>query len=101
MTTNDEATAVTGPGLERTPAQRDAFPHPRKAVPRPVRRRLRAAVVRHLELELVVTPPQCDPGLRRTGVLERVRQGLLDEPIGGKVDAGRELTRLALHFEID
>ena len=53
MTTNDEAAAVTGPGLERTAAQRDAFPHPCEAVPGAVRRCLRAAVVRHLELELV------------------------------------------------
>src|SRR6478735_598175 len=101
MTTNDEAAAITGACLERTAAQRDAFAHPCETVSRPVGRRLRVAVVRDLELELVLAPPQRHPRLRRACVLERVRERLLDEPVGGEVDARRQLPRLALDVELD
>src|SRR3954451_14621501 len=101
MTTNDEAAAVTGPSLERTAAQRDAFTHTRETVARAVRRCLRVTIVRDLELELVVPPPQRHPGLCRAGVLERVGQRLRDEPVGREVDAGRQLPLLALDVELD
>src|SRR6476619_1007035 len=101
MATDAEAAAVTGACFERTATQCDAFSHAGKAVPRAVGRRLRAAVVRYLELELVVAPPQRDPGLGGAGVLERVRQSLLDEAVGGEVDARRQLSLRALHVEVD
>ena len=52
VTADDEAAAVTRSRLERAAAERDALPHPGQPVPGAVRRRVRAPVVRDLELEL-------------------------------------------------
>ena len=38
--------------------------------------------------------------MRRAGVLERVRQRLLHDPVGREVDTGRELDRLALDRQL-
>ena len=49
--------------------------------------RLVAAVVLDLDLDVVARVADGDPGARRAGVLERVRQSLLHDPVGGEVDA--------------
>src|SRR4051812_20038741 len=101
MATNDEAATVARPGLERTAAQGHPLAHPGEAVPGAVRGCIGTPVVRDLELQLVVTPPQRHPRARGPGVLERVRERLLDETVRGEVDAGRELAFLALDLEVD
>jgi hypothetical protein len=53
-----------------------------------VRRRRRAgAVVGDLELDLARQVADLDQRPRRAGVLERVRQGLLDDAVRRQVDA--------------
>ena len=53
------------------------------------------AVVEDLERQpLGVTDPDGD--LAGSGVLDRVGQCFLDDPVGGDVDAGRERPRFAL-----
>src|SRR3954470_10982057 len=101
MTPHDEAAAVTRPGLERATAERDALTHAGESVPGTARRRVRTAVVRYLQLELRVAPAERDPRPRRPGVLERVRERLLHEPVGREVDARRELALVAHNLETD
>ncbi len=71
---------------------------PEQAVPAPVRPRPAAAtVVADLELELARPVAHHDLGARRPGVLERVGEALLHDPVGREVDPGRQRPRLALH----
>ena len=77
------------PALERAAEERDALAHPDEPVPAAGGRRAGAGAVvgtsRLSDLRLAVerTLP------RRTGrVLRDVRQRLLDDPVGGEVDAG-------------
>ena len=62
---------------------------------------LGAAVVRDLELQLLLAPAQRHPRLGRAGVLEGVRQRFLHEPVGRQIDAGRQLALVALDLELD
>ena len=59
------------------------------------------AVVGDLELDLAVAVADEDLRLVGARVLERVRQALLDEPVGRQVDAGRKLRGLALDPQLD
>ena len=54
------------------------------------------AIIDDLELETVGGVSYVDAGVRGTGVLERVRQRLLDDPVGREVDARRQCDRRAL-----
>ena len=60
-----------------------------------------STVVEHLELDVVAAVANRHPRLRGPRVLERVRQRLLHDPVGGEVDAGRQRPRLALDRELD
>ena len=55
------------------------------------------AVVAHLELELGRLVADGHVGLARAGVLERVRQGFLHDPVGGEIDSRRQRHRRSLH----
>jgi hypothetical protein len=59
------------------------------------------AVVRNLELKLVLAIADDHSGARRPGVLERVRQRLLHDPVGGEVDARRHVSRFTLDGNFD
>src|SRR5207237_6742494 len=60
-----------------------------------------AAVVAHGQLDLPVAVADEHLGVLRARVLERVRESFLDEPVGGEVDARRELLRIALDPQVD
>ena len=87
--------------LDRASDERDALAKPDQPVAAAVAAGLGAAVVGDLELELVLAPADGDPRARRAGVLERVRERLLDHAVRSEVDARRELRRLALDGELD
>jgi hypothetical protein len=57
--------------------------------------------VEDLELELVLAPSQVHLGRRGAGVLERVGQRLLDDPVRREVDAGGHGPSLAEHAHLD
>ena len=60
------------------------------------------AVVDDLDLERVGAVAQRAPRRARSpGVLERVRERLLHDPVGGQVDARRQRPRLALDAQLD
>jgi hypothetical protein len=42
-----------------------------------------------------------DVGASRARVLERIRQALLDHPVGREIDCGRERDRLPLDVHVD
>ena len=65
------------------------------------RRRTSCAVVGDLELERVRSVANVDARPRLPGVLERVRQRLLDDPVGRELDPDRELAWLAFDLELD
>ena len=54
------------------------------------------SIIDDLELETVGSVSHVDAGVRGTGVLERVRQRLLDDSVRGEVDACRQRHRRAL-----
>jgi hypothetical protein len=58
------------------------------------------AVVNDLELERVLSVTDVDAGARLAGVLERVCQRLLDNPIRRELDPDRQLARIALDVEL-
>jgi hypothetical protein len=97
---HDEPTADALTRVDRASHQRHALPQAREPVASAAVAGLRAAVVRDLELERVLLPPDGDPGASRACVAERVRQRLLDDPIRGEVDARRQLPRLAFDLEL-
>ena len=67
---------------------------PTRPWPAPRRRcRPRRAVVGDLELDRVLLVGDPHRRARRAGVLERVGQRLLHDPVGGQVDAGRQRRR--------
>ena len=81
---NGEAAARPPAGVEPAAVERDAFTHADEAVPaarRPLRRS--RAVVGDLELERVRAVANVDASRALARVLERVRQRLLDDPVGG------------------
>jgi hypothetical protein len=93
--------ALDGPsGLERAAVQPYPFAHPGDpvATPRPVR--TASTVVDYLKLDVVAVVANGHPRVGGSRVLERVRQGLLHDPLGREVDAGRQSSRLALDGEL-
>jgi ABC-2 type transport system ATP-binding protein len=59
------------------------------------------SVVADDHLDHAVAVLDDDLGLRRTRMLDRVRQTFLNEPIGGEVDSGGKLVRLAFDAQVD
>jgi hypothetical protein len=59
------------------------------------------AVIGDLHVETLRRIEKPDTRPRRPGVLERVRQRLLDDAVGGEVDSGGKLDGIALHGELD
>ena len=94
----DGEAAVGSPaGVEATAVERDALAHADETVaaargacgpPGPV--------VDDLELERVGAVADVNLGVSVAGVLERVRQRLLDDPVGRELDPGRQRAALAL-----
>ena len=60
-----------------------------------------AAVVDDLELNGIETVGDAHTRASRPCVLERVRQRLLNDPVGRQVDAWRQLDRLSLDIDLD
>ena len=58
-------------------------------------------VVSHLDSDRVGVEPERDVGMRRLCVLERVRQGFLDDSVRREVDACRKRARCAFDAEAD
>ncbi|MDP9136066.1 MAG: hypothetical protein M3N56_14705 [Actinomycetota bacterium] len=83
--------------------ERRALAHPDEslAVVAGVRRRRAAAVVGDLKFELGCAVADDDASARRAGVLERVGERLLDDPVGGQVDARSQRDGLALEPQLD
>ena len=59
------------------------------------------AVVRDRQLDVAVAVPDDDLGMAGARVLDRVGQPLLDEPVGGEVDARRQRLGRPLDPELD
>ncbi len=84
---------TVNPPFGRAPASRLRYAARRARACRRSRGRRRsldgppaAPVVGDLELEDALTPADVDGGARRRGVLDRVRQGLLHDPVGAQVE---------------
>src|SRR5438128_9053352 len=73
--------------LQLAAVDRDALAHPDEAVPASVAAAGAAAVVAHRQLDVPVAVANHDLRPQRAGVLEGIRQALLDEPVGSQVDA--------------
>ena len=59
------------------------------------------AVVGDLQLELAGTPAEPNARATRLGMLERVRERLLHDPVCGEIDAGGKLAELTLQLQLD
>src|SRR6187200_1933334 len=102
MRLDDEAAALAWARLDRAADERDALAQADETVTAAaVTAGLRHAVVRHLELQLAALPADGHAGTRGPGVLEGVRQRLLDHAVRGEVDARRELHGGSLDDEVD
>src|SRR5437763_3147952 len=88
-------------GLELAAVDGHALAHADEAVSTLVAVAPARAVVAHGELDVPVAV--ADEHLRLAGsrVLQRVRQALLDEPVLGEVDSGRQLLRRAFDAQLD
>src|SRR5439155_3287562 len=76
--------------------------YPDQAVTGAVHARGRSgAVVADLELERRLPVADDDRRLRAPGVLERVRERLLHDPVGGEVDSRRQRCLLTLDPQLD
>src|SRR5205823_4776186 len=76
--------------------------HPDEPVPGAVHTRVRPhAVIEDLELDRRRFVADDHLRLGPTGVLERVRERLLHDSVGGEIDAGRQWHRLALDAQVD
>src|ERR671937_64382 len=80
-------------GLELAAVHGDALAHADEAVSALVAVAAARTVVAHRQLDVAVAVANDDLGPLRPGVLERIREPLLDEPVSGEVDAGRKLSR--------
>jgi hypothetical protein len=60
-----------------------------------------ATVVRNFELERLLPVANYHVRLRRSGVLARVRERLLHDPVAGEVDSPRKRSRLVLDRKLD
>src|SRR5213076_112 len=89
-------------GVEAAAVERHTLAHAHEAVPAGCcRRRGSGAVVGDLELERVRRVADLDPRPRLARVLQRVRQRLLHDPVGGQLDPDWELAWLTFDLELD
>src|SRR5439155_1270048 len=99
---NDEAAARIAVRVEAAAIERDPLAHPDQAVATAATARRRSrAVVDDLELERIFAVMDVHARARLPGVLERVRQSLLHDPVGRQLDPERELAPVALDRELD
>src|SRR4029453_5001981 len=99
---DDEAANWMRTGFDRAAVHRHALAHTREPVTAGAVLALRRPpVVRDLEVDGVPAVADGPPRVRGPCVLDRVRQRLLDDPVGGEVEAGRELDRVALDCQLD
>src|SRR5205823_8219100 len=82
--------------------KRDSLAHADQAVAAAYDRCLRTGtVVDDFELERVPPVADVDTCPRLAGMLERVRQRLLDDPVRGELDPDRKLAAFSLDAELD
>ena len=102
MTRDDEAAARIAARVEAAAVERDPLAHADETVAAAGGARgASRAVVDDLELERVGAVADVDGRARIAGVLERVGQRLLHDPVGRQLDPDRELPSLALDAELD
>jgi hypothetical protein len=104
VTAGPEASIRAGADLQVAAEHLDPFAHADQAVtgacPAVADRGHRAAaVVGHLDPDVLVTVADHDLGAGRAGVLDHVGQGLLHDPVGGQVDPGGQRRRRPLHLQ--
>src|SRR5919201_6211727 len=87
-------------GLELAAVHGDALAHADEAVSALVALAPAWTVVAHRQLDVAVAVANDDLGSLRPGVLERIREPLLDESVGGEVGTGGKLYRLALDAQL-
>src|SRR5436190_16263160 len=84
-----ETAASARPGLQRAAVKLDPLPHPCEPIASAIPGECSSTVVCHLDLDLTHAVANDDGSLCRARVLDDVRERLLQDPIGGDVDAGR------------
>jgi hypothetical protein len=90
-----EPAALHGARLDRPAEDRDSLAHPDQPVASAACADAPAgAVVDDLQLDAVAQIPDLDPHAPAAGVLEDVRERLLDDPVRGQLDCGRKRPRL-------
>src|SRR5438034_800270 len=89
-----------GARLELAAVDGDPLSHADEAVSALVAVAPTWAVVAHRQLDAAVAVADEHLGVCRAGVLERIREPLLDEPVGGQVDTGGKLYRLSLDLQL-
>src|SRR4051794_22857604 len=95
-----EAPTGAGADLELAAVEGDSLAHADQAVPAVRLARCRGAVVADLEPQRLGLVGDGDPGGRGAGVLERVGERFLHDPIGGELDAGRQRLGFAVDDEV-
>ena len=94
-----------GRGLEVAGVQRHPLAHPDQAAPAAGAladvAAPRAALVGDLDVDGARLVRDAHPGTGAAGVLERVGERLLDDPVGGQLDARIDWWTLALHRQLD
>jgi hypothetical protein len=99
------AEAAFGPGrdLERAPEERDTLAHADEPVAG-LRGRCRpapGAVVHHVDRHRVGVSPDANVRAGRSGVLERIRQRFLNDPVDRELKCRRQVVVRALDRELD
>jgi hypothetical protein len=96
------AATVRRPGGQRAAVEGRALAHPDDPVAGTVAIGARpTAVVGDLELDLAVAVAHDDARASVTGVAQDVREALLEDAVGGQVEAGRQCPGLPGHGELD
>src|SRR6266545_6618113 len=85
-----------GPGLEFSAVDRHALAHAHEPVAALVAAAVAGAVVAHGHVDTPVAVADDHLRVLGTGVLERIREALLNQAVRGEIDAGRKLNGRAL-----
>ena len=100
--TDRVAAVPAGAGVQLAAEQVDSFPHPGQPVTGAVGGRgWGLAVIDDVQSEGVGVVVDDNARPRRSGVFEGVGERLLDDAVGGQVEAGGQRPRPALHPEVD
>src|SRR3954468_11519766 len=92
---------ATATRSELSPEKSHPLAHTQEPVAGSVAIAWAAPGVRDFDLQVFGPVTDGNPGSRRTCVLERVRQRLLDDPVCREIHAGRQDDRLALNALLD